>query len=124
MELMGRNFRPEFLNRVDEILIFHQLSKEQLERIIEIQLRGLQARLSERHIGLELSDSAKQLLIEAGYDPIYGVRPLKRTIQRRVLDPLAMQVLAGDFHDGDHILVDKVGDDLVFARRVTAEAVA
>jgi ATP-dependent Clp protease ATP-binding subunit ClpB len=124
MEMMGRSFRPEFLNRVDEILIFHQLSKEQLERIIEIQLRGLQARLSERHIGLELSNAAKALLIEAGYDPIYGVRPLKRTIQRRVLDPLAMQVLAGEFHDGDHILVDKAGNDLVFARRVTAEAVA
>ena len=124
MELMRMTFRPEFLNRVDEILIFHQLSKGQLQRIIDIQLRGLQQRLAERHIELELSDSAKEALIETGYDPVYGVRPLKRTIQRRVLDPLAMQVLAGEFHDGDHVLVDRIGNDLVFARRVTAEAVA
>jgi ATP-dependent Clp protease ATP-binding subunit ClpB len=124
MDLMGRSFRPEFLNRVDEILIFHQLSREQLHRIVDIQLHGLQQRLADRHIGLELGDSAKELLIEAGYDPVYGVRPLKRTIQRQVLDPLAMRILAGEFHDGDHILVEKSGNDLVFARRESAEAVA
>jgi ATP-dependent Clp protease ATP-binding subunit ClpB len=95
-----------------------------LQRIVYIQLHGLQQRLAERHIALELGDSAKELLIEAGYDPVYGVRPLKRAIQRKVLDPLAMRVLAGEFHDGDHILVDKTGNDLVFARRVSAEAVA
>jgi ATP-dependent Clp protease ATP-binding subunit ClpB len=124
MEVMQATFRPEFLNRVDEMLIFHQLTKEHLHSIIDIMLRGLQKRLAERHLALELKSAAKELLIEAGYDPVYGARPLKRTLQQKILDPLAVQVLAGQFHEGDTVVVDVKGDELVFMARVKAEAVA
>ena len=124
MEVMQASFRPEFLNRVDEALIFHQLSREHLHQIVNIQLQGLQKRLAERHIELELTEPAKELLIEAGYDPAYGARPLKRTIQQKILDPLAMQVLAGTFQDGDSVLVDVDVDELVFHPGVLAEAAA
>jgi ATP-dependent Clp protease ATP-binding subunit ClpB len=124
MEVMQASFRPEFLNRVDEALIFHQLSREHLHQIVNIQLRGLQKRLAERHIELELTEPAKELLIEAGYDPAYGARPLKRTIQQKILDPLAMQVLAGQFQDGEIVLVDVDGGELVFQPGVLAEAAA
>ncbi len=123
MEVMQSTFRPEFLNRVDEVLIFHQLSKEHLHNIIDILVQGLQKRLAERHLTLELKPAAKEMLIEAGYDPVYGARPLKRTLQQKVLDPLAVQVLAGQFHEGDTVVVDVEGDNLVFMARVKAEAV-
>ena len=124
METMQASFRPEFLNRVDEILIFHQLGKEHLHQIIEIQLAGLQKRLAERHMVLDMTPEAKELIIEAGYNPIYGARPLKRTIQQKVLDPLALRVLGGDFRDGDRILVDVSEGELTFSRRVEAEIAA
>jgi len=124
MEVMQASFRPEFLNRVDDALIFHQLSREHLHQIVNIQLRGLQKRLAEQHIELELTDAAKELLIEAGYDPTYGARPLKRTIQQKILDPLAMQILAGWFQDGDSVLVDVDGDELVFQPREIRKAAA
>jgi ATP-dependent Clp protease ATP-binding subunit ClpB len=108
------HFRPEFLNRVDEIIIFHALSREQMRTIIDIQLRGLARRLDERKIRLELSESAKDLLIAEGYDPTYGARPLKRTLQRRVLDPLARRVLQGEFREGDTVRIDVVSGDLQF----------
>jgi ATP-dependent Clp protease ATP-binding subunit ClpB len=120
LEALREQFRPEFLNRVDEIIVFHSLSKEQMRTIIDIQLRGLMKRLEERKIRVELSDKAKDLLIEEGYDPTYGARPLKRTIQRRVLDPLAMRVLQGEFREGDLVRIDVSGGDLQFSRAADA----
>jgi ATP-dependent Clp protease ATP-binding subunit ClpB len=113
-------FRPEFLNRVDEIIIFHPLTKGQIRSIIDIQLRGLMKRLEERKIRVELTDAAKDLLIEDGYDPTYGARPLKRAIQRRILDPLAVRVLQGEFREGDLVRIDAAGGDLQFNREVAA----
>jgi ATP-dependent Clp protease ATP-binding subunit ClpB len=121
LEALRAQFRPEFLNRVDEIIVFHSLSKGEMRTIIDIQLRGLMKRLEERKIRVELSDKAKDLLIEEGYDPTYGARPLKRTIQRRVLDPLAMRVLQGEFREGDVVGIDVSDGDLKFNR--SAEAV-
>ncbi len=116
MDALRQHFRPEFLNRVDEIIIFQPLTRDQMRSIIDIQLRGLMKRLEERKIRIELSDRAKDLLIEEGYDPTYGARPLKRTLQRRVLDPLAMRVLQGDFREGDVVRVDASGGQLQFSR--------
>jgi ATP-dependent Clp protease ATP-binding subunit ClpB len=109
MDVLRQHFRPEFLNRVDEVIIFHALGLEHMRRIIEIQIRGLLKRLEERKIKVELTDAAKAFLVAEGYDPMYGARPLKRTIQRLVLDPLALRVLQGEFGEGDHVIVD-VGD--------------
>jgi ATP-dependent Clp protease ATP-binding subunit ClpB len=120
METLRAHFRPEFLNRVDEIIIFHPLSREEMRKIIDIQLRGLMKRLEDRKIRVELSDRAKDLLIAEGYDPTYGARPLKRTIQRRILDPLAMRVLQGEFRDGETIRIDVVDSDLRFLRADSA----
>jgi ATP-dependent Clp protease ATP-binding subunit ClpB len=109
MDVLRQHFRPEFLNRVDEVIIFHALGLEHMQRIIEIQIRGLLKRLEERKIKVELTDAAKAFLVAEGYDPMYGARPLKRTIQRLVLDPLALRVLQGEFGEGAHVIVD-VGD--------------
>ena len=119
-ETLRAHFRPEFLNRVDEIIIFHALSREEMRQIIDIQLRGLMKRLEDRKIRVELTDRAKDLLIAEGYDPTYGARPLKRTIQRRILDPLAMRVLQGEFHEGENIRIDVVDGDLKFLRMDSA----
>jgi ATP-dependent Clp protease ATP-binding subunit ClpB len=124
MEALREHFRPEFLNRVDDIIIFHPLGREHIERIIDIQLRGLMRRLQERKIAVELTPTAKAQLIEEGYDPVYGARPLKRVIQRRILDPLAMHVLQGDFGEGDVVHVDAVGGELRFSRQQPAAAAA
>jgi ATP-dependent Clp protease ATP-binding subunit ClpB len=99
-------FRPEFLNRLDEIIVFHALTEEHLKQIVDIQLRGLRARLEERHIALELTDAARTRLVRSGYDPTYGARPLKRAIQREVETPLAKQILAGAVHDGQTVWID------------------
>jgi ATP-dependent Clp protease ATP-binding subunit ClpB len=96
--------------------VFHALSREQMRHVIDIQLRGLMRRLEDRKIHIELTDKAKDLLIEEGYDPTYGARPLKRTIQRRVLDPLAMRVLQGEFTEGDTVRIDASGGELTFAK--------
>jgi ATP-dependent Clp protease ATP-binding subunit ClpB len=117
-------FRPEFLNRVDEIVEFTALSREQIAEIVEHQLARLRERLGERSVGLELTDAAKEALAEAGWDPAYGARPLKRAIQRLVENPLAMRLLAGDFVDGDTIRVDARDGELVFERAVAAEPAA
>jgi ATP-dependent Clp protease ATP-binding subunit ClpB len=124
MEALREHFRPEFLNRVDDIIVFHPLGREHIERIIDIQLRGLMRRLQERKIAVELTPTAKAQLIEEGYDPVYGARPLKRVIQRRILDPLAMHVLQGDFGEGDIVHVDAVGGELRFSRQQPAAASA
>ena len=109
LDALRAHFRPEFLNRVDEIVFFHALGRSEIRKIIDIQLAGLLRRLEERKIQLALTDAARDLLVEEGYDPVYGARPLKRTLQRRVLDPLAMAVLQGQFTEGDtvHADVDK-----------------
>jgi len=117
MEAMKAHFRPEFLNRVDETIIFHQLGREHIMQIVDIQLGHLKRRLADRHIDVELTQGAKELLVKEGYDPVYGARPLKRTIQRLVLDPLAVKVLGGEFRDGDTVMVDAEGDGIVFARK-------
>jgi ATP-dependent Clp protease ATP-binding subunit ClpB len=114
MDALRAHFRPEFLNRVDDIIIFHALSKPEMRQIIDIQLRGLVKRLEDRKIRVELSDKAKDYVIDEGYDPTYGARPLKRTIQRRILDPLAVRVLQGDFREGDTVLIDVKGGELLF----------
>ena len=99
-------FRPEFLNRIDETIVFHPLSREHLAKIVDVQLELLMRRLAARNIRLELTDAAKKLLAEEGYDPNYGARPLKRVIQQRLENSLASQILKGEFADGDTIKVD------------------
>jgi ATP-dependent Clp protease ATP-binding subunit ClpB len=117
MEALRGHFRPEFINRVDEIIIFHALSREEMRSIIDIQLRGLTRRLEDRKIRVELTDRAKDLLIADGYDPTYGARPLKRTIQRMVLDQLASRVLQGEVREGDTVVIDQSGGELKFVTR-------
>ena len=116
MDALRAHFRPEFLNRVDEIIFFHALDRAHMKQIIEIQLRGLLKRLESRKIIVELTDAAREYLVEEGYDPSYGARPLKRTIQRRVLDPLAIRVLEGEFREGDRIIVDAGPGGIVFRK--------
>jgi ATP-dependent Clp protease ATP-binding subunit ClpB len=106
LEEMRHHFRPEFLNRVDEIIVFHALSQEHLKQIVEIQLDKLRQRLAERHISLELTDAARTHLVRAGYDPLYGARPLKRAIQREIETPLGRRILKGEVRDGQTVLVD------------------
>ncbi len=122
-EQLREVFRPEFLNRIDEIVEFQPLTKDQLADIVELQLERLGARLAERGIELELTDEAKQVLAEAGWDPTYGARPLKRAIQRMVENPLALRLLEGDFAEGDAIRVDARDGELVFERARTPEPV-
>jgi ATP-dependent Clp protease ATP-binding subunit ClpB len=113
-DALRAHFRPEFLNRVDEVVIFESLTRAQIGAIVEIQLRGLRKRLADRRMDLELTPAAKDLLANEGYDPVYGARPLKRTIQRRILDPLAQQILRGEFHEGETVLADVEDGQLVF----------
>jgi ATP-dependent Clp protease ATP-binding subunit ClpB len=112
-----RVFTPEFLNRVDETIVFHQLRREQIDHIVEIQLERVRCLLHERNLGLEVSDAARQVLADRGYDPHYGARPLKRVIQRLVQDPLAMRILEGDFPEGSLVRVDADdGGELAFRK--------
>jgi ATP-dependent Clp protease ATP-binding subunit ClpB len=122
-EQMREHFRPEFLNRIDEIVEFKALTREQLGEIVEHQLARLRERLSERRIELELTDAAKEALAEAGWDPTYGARPLKRALQRLVENPLALRLLEGEFAEGDTVRVDAQDDELVFEQAATAEPV-
>ncbi|HEY4028560.1 MAG TPA: AAA family ATPase, partial [Candidatus Dormibacteraeota bacterium] len=114
MAALRDHFRPEFLNRVDEVIVFRPLTREQLGAIVDIQVKRLEQRLAERKIGLVLSDAARTLLAERGWDPVYGARPIKRTIQRLVQDQLAMRLLKGEFGEGDTVEVDVAGDELTF----------
>ncbi len=124
MEALRAHFRPEFLNRVDEVVIFHQLGREHIQRIVDLQFASLRKRLAERHIEVVLTARARELLAQQGFDPAYGARPLKRTIQRLVLDPLALKVLTGEFKDGDTISVDAANGQVVFSRQEAAATVA
>ncbi|MDX1600359.1 MAG: AAA family ATPase, partial [Anaerolineales bacterium] len=113
-ELLTRHFRPEFLNRVDEIVVFHRLDREHLAQIVDIQLERVEERITEQGFGLEVTEEARRYLAEVGYDPVYGARPIKRAIQRELQDPLALRVIAGDFHPGDTILIQRGQDGLTF----------
>ena len=124
MNALRQAFPPEFLNRVDEIVVFHSLSRADLGKIVEIQLRRLDRMLAERGLTLRLSDRARAFLADAGYDPTYGARPLKRAIQQHVQDPLALALLEGKFQRGDTIVTDVEGGRIVFAKEIMAEVVA
>src|SRR6266481_4243334 len=117
MDALRAHFRPEFLNRVDEIVIFDRLSEDDLKKIVEIQLRRLSKRLEQQKITLDLSDSAKELLAREGYDPVYGARPLRRTIQKEILDPLSIDILEGKVREGQRIRVDAKDSALEFKAR-------
>jgi len=116
MEAVRAHFRPEFLNRIDEIIIFHNLTPENLKQIVEIQIRRLQKRLLEKNLSVELTEEAKDLLAREGYDPVYGARPLKRVIQRWIENPLAMELLNGGFKEGDAILIGVKDGKLTFQK--------
>ncbi len=105
-EALRAQFKPEFLNRVDDTILFHQLDRSQIGRIVEIQLERVHRLLADRRIDLQVTDEAKQLLADRGYDPHYGARPLKRVIQRMLVDPLAMRVLEGEYPEGSKVLAD------------------
>jgi ATP-dependent Clp protease ATP-binding subunit ClpB len=113
--ILQNHFRPEFLNRIDEIVVFHALKKEQLANIVDIQLRRVAGLLAAKGYGLEVSDAAREYLAEVGYDPSFGARPLKRTIQRELQDPLALKLLSGEFKDGDVITVERDPEGLTFS---------
>ena len=117
MNVVGSHFRPEFINRIDESVVFHPLARDQIRGIAEIQLRSLKGRLQERELGLELSPTFMDHLVAAGYDPVYGARPLKRAIQQMLENPLAQRILAGEFEPGQTILVDLEGDKTTFSQR-------
>jgi ATP-dependent Clp protease ATP-binding subunit ClpB len=123
-EQLREHFRPEFLNRVDEIVVFKPLTREQIGEIVDLQLQRLRGRLAERHIALELTDAAKQAIADAGWDPAYGARPLKRAIQRLIENPLALRLLEGDFADGDAIVVDAQNGELAFTKAGAATPAA
>jgi ATP-dependent Clp protease ATP-binding subunit ClpB len=122
MEAMRSSFRPEFLNRIDEIIFFHALEKSELRKIVQLQVERLRHRLSDRKMSLKLADAALDFLAEVGYDPVYGARPLKRAIQRELETQIAKSILRGEFNDGDTIFVDVENERLIF-KRVPSELV-
>jgi len=123
MQELRNTLRPEFLNRIDEVVIFHALGRDEIARIVDIQLAGLRKRLEDRRIHLEVTDAARALLAREGYDPTFGARPLKRTIQRLVQDPLALRLLEREFVEGDTVVVDVHGDEVAFRKETTAEVI-
>jgi len=123
MDALRAHFLPEFLNRVDEVIVFHPLGREEIRQIVDLQLRGLADRLHENGYGLDVTDAAKQLLAGEGYDPAYGARPLKRVIQQRIQNALANELLAGNYAAGETILIDATPDGFVFTRREKTDPV-
>ena len=123
MEELRDEFRPEFLNRIDETIVFQPLSTRADRPIVEIQLGRLRKLLADRKIGLELTPARAQQLADEGYDPIYGARPLKRVIQQRLQNPLALKLLQGEFRDGDTIMIDAVDGDFSFEKHVAEQAI-
>jgi ATP-dependent Clp protease ATP-binding subunit ClpB len=114
MGVVQAHFRPEFINRLDDIVVFHPLDKAQIRQIAKIQLRGLEKRLGERGIRLELAEKALDFLGNIGFDPVYGARPLKRAIQAQIENPLAQKILAGEYGNGDTVRVEAEGGRLIF----------
>jgi ATP-dependent Clp protease ATP-binding subunit ClpB len=115
MQILQAHFRPEFLNRIDEIVIFHPLTREHMNGILNIQLARVSKLLEDKGYRLEVSEAAREYLVEVGYNPVYGARPLKRALQQELQDPLALKILAGDFKEGDTIRVDRGPDGLTFS---------
>jgi len=105
-----------FLNRIDDIIIFHKLGKEEISKIVDLQIEYLKERLKDKNIIVELTDKAKELLAKKGYEPAYGARPLERVIKKNIHDKLAMKLLSGEFKEGDFILIDAKGDELTFKK--------
>jgi len=123
MAEVKKTFRPEFTNRIDEIIVFHELTEEQLRSIVDLMLGDLQKRLAEHKLGVELTEAAKSWLAKEGYDPLYGARPLRRAIERHVENPLSTRLLKGEFSEGDMIIVDLGDDGLTFNVGGKVEAV-
>ena len=123
MAEVKKTFRPEFLNRLDEIIVFHELTESQLRNIVELMIRNLQKRLSERKLEVALTKAAKSWLAKEGYDPVYGARPLRRAIERHVENPLATKILRGEFEEGDAITVDLEKDILTFRSKAISKTV-
>jgi ATP-dependent Clp protease ATP-binding subunit ClpB len=121
---LQEHFRPEFLNRIDEVVVFEPLTREQIGEIVELQLARLRDRLAERRLTIELTDEAKEAVAEAGWDPAYGARPLKRAVQRLIENPLALRLLEGEFAEGDAVRVDAQDGELVFERAAAADPAA
>jgi len=124
MAEVKKTFRPEFLNRLDEIIVFHELTEEQLRHIVELMVKDLQKRLAERKLGIELTEEAKSWLAKEGYDPTFGVRPLRRVIERYVENPLSTKLLRGEFKEGDTVKVDLGDEGLTFTSKVAAKVTA
>ena len=122
LEIVSSHFRPEFINRIDDIVVFHPLGRGEIRKIVDIQLGYLRKRLAERDIGLELDDAARDRLGEAGFDPVYGARPLKRAIQQQLENPLAQRILRNDFGPGDTIKVSVGESALAFSKARRAAA--
>jgi ATP-dependent Clp protease ATP-binding subunit ClpB len=122
-EVLQATFKPEFLNRIDEVVILHRLSREDIARIVDLQVEQLAGRLAEKGVRVELTEDARTLLGNLGYDPTYGARPLKRVIQKRLVDKLALKLLEGEFAPGDAVRVDASGGELVFERAGAAAPV-
>jgi ATP-dependent Clp protease ATP-binding subunit ClpC len=117
MAAVRKTFRPEFINRLDDILVFHELARDQIGQIVELLLKDLAKRLAERKLKIELTKKAKEWLADAGYDPTFGARPLRRAIEKNVENPLSSRILAGEYKEGDTILVDLTGDEIVFSKK-------
>jgi ATP-dependent Clp protease ATP-binding subunit ClpA len=124
LDALRQSFRPEFLNRIDDIIVFNALTREHLGQIVEIQLRNVRQMLKDRKIELEVTPAAKERLIEEGYEPQYGARPMKRAIQRLIQDPLALKLISGEFTEGDTVVVDagSAEGELGFTRQVPVAA--
>ncbi len=114
---LRQTFRPELLNRIDEIIVFDPLTEDDLKRIVELLLADVRERLAERRVDLELTEAAKEALVKEGYDPVFGARPLRRTIERRVANPLSRRILAGEFDEGDTALVDHPDGEYTFEKK-------
>src|SRR5688572_6137329 len=114
MEELRAEFRPEFLNRIDEIVIFRPLTREQLGEIVEIQLQRVSDRLRDRNITIQITPAARSLISTLGYDPVYGARPLKRVIQRQVLDPLSVRIISGEIAEGETVVIDERDGQFTF----------
>jgi ATP-dependent Clp protease ATP-binding subunit ClpB len=119
-DALKQYFHPEFLNRIDEVIVFHMLSKEHLRCIVDLQLQRLADRLKDRHIGLEYAEAARDQIMDEGYDPVFGARPLKRAIQQRLENPLAARLLAGTFGEGDTVRVDAANYRVYFDKAPTS----
>jgi len=121
---LSQHFKPEFLNRIDDVVIFQRLSKEQIKHIVDLQVTQLIARVRERGVEVELTDGARELLANLGWDPTYGARPLKRVIQKQLVDKLALQLLEGEFQPGDTVRVDASEGELTFTKAAATVSAA